>query len=206
MTNKMIDEILNCDRKIYLSITGGGTGAISKLLEGGGASGVFVGANIPYAERDLCRFIYAYIQREILKCCSKETAKDMADAALEKCTEMGLAEEGYSVGLGCTASLCKYEKEREGRINQAFICVVSNYKIVETHVEFLHDSNYDPPQAILRKQQECMLSTLILGALADFVKPPSRHIESHIQSNPYVRIQSEGRKLDYEEKSYAEIV
>lgn len=192
LMTKMIQDIIECNRNIYMAITGGGTRAISKLLENGGASGVFMGANIPYAELDLAVFIDTWVQRNVWKCCSEETAKNMADSALEKCKSMSIIDEHLNVGLGCTAVLSRGKDEREDRINQAFICVTGDHKIIEIYVEFV------PTSFIGRPSQEDMLSNLILAGLADFVISTPKYIQGHIDSNPYVRIQMQNRKLGEE--------
>lgn len=187
----MIDEILQSQKKIYLAITGGGTKAISQLLENGGASSVFVGARIPYSPEDLSSCVGFIYPND--KCCSKKMAERMAHFSM---CEAFSCNEDYNniVGLGCTATLCKKEGEREGRVNQAFICVTSKYKTMDTHIEFINDDKH----RMSRLLQEDMLSTLILSALADFVKSPPKYINSHIESNPYVRIQWQGYRIERE--------
>jgi len=183
---EVINDILKCNRKIYLSITGGGTRAISELLENGGASSVFDGARVPYSRDDLADFIGSVGRDE--KCCSPDMAERMA--VNSRCIAFANDNKvDEIVGLGCTASLCRHKGERVGRVNQAFICVINTYKIMAIYVEF---HNNDKCHTLGRRDQEDMLSTLILSALADFVNPSSKYctsyIQSHIESNPYVEI------------------
>ncbi len=191
---EVINDILECDRKIYMAITGGGTRAISELLERGGASSVFMGARVPYSIEDLSDFIGSVGPDE--KCCSINMADRLCQAAMYTAFSNN-CEEDKIVGLGCTASLTKLRKgvdEREGRVNQAFIQVSSKYKIAETHIVFHNNDKY---HTLSRRDQEDMLSTLILSALADFVNPSKKYVYSHHQSNPYVKVQSQSHKLDF---------
>ncbi len=186
-----INDILECDRKIYLAITGGGTRAISELLENGGASSVFEGARVPYSKDDLCDFVGGSIYKET-KCFSLEMADRMCQAAMYTAFGNGV-EPHRIVGLGCTAALCRHEGEREGRVNGAYIQVASKFEIIETHIEF---NNNDKYHTLGRRDQEDMLSTLILSTLADFVNPPAKYIYGHYENNPYIKVQSQGRKLE----------
>ncbi len=187
---EVIKDILRCNKKVYMAITGGGTRSISDLLEHGGASGVFDGARVPYSRDDLADFLGRLGKDE--KCCSLNMSIRMAECSMW--TAFANDNEADSiVGLGCTASLCRHEGERDGRTNQAFISVINRYKIIETHIEFHNNDKY---HTLSRRDQEDMLSTLILSALADFVSPPATYIECHYENNPYVRVQSQGRKLE----------
>ena len=117
MQDHIVDKIKKCERgKLYLSITGGGTGCIPILLEGGGASGVFIGANIPYSSSELRNLI-----GNVQKSCSADTAKKLANS-FSFTTESEIGDD-YIIGVGCTASLRKAEKEREDRVHEFYIHV-----------------------------------------------------------------------------------
>lgn len=117
----IIEEIKKSKSKLYLAITGGGTEAISHLCKGGGASSVFLGATVPYSETELAWVIGSYdkaVSQKVADKLCKETPTYTTVESLRK-------EDGfYSLYcIGCTSSLTKGEKQREGRENVAFISI-----------------------------------------------------------------------------------
>ena len=120
---KMIKAINDSPLKIYMAITGGGTGFIGDFLKFGGGSQTILGYNVPYSNVALNRFVAVKTN----KYCSQETAKSLAQASFHEA--IFIAQESdfsYKVdnllGIGVTASLRKAENEREGRWNGYHIC------------------------------------------------------------------------------------
>lgn len=157
--SKIIDSILDSKKKLYLAITGGGLGAISKLTENGGASSVLLGATIPYSPEDLNEIVGSYVGA---KAVSKECAKALSNAGYRASSSINI-EDNNGVCVSCTASLRKKGKEREGREHKAFIGVneydFDNRRCVRVYeINFLKDRS--------RVEEEYILSCLVL-AVAD---------------------------------------
>jgi nicotinamide mononucleotide (NMN) deamidase PncC len=99
-------------RKLVLAVTGGGSGAISALLETPGASRTILEAVVPYSLPALADWIGGKPEQA----CSEATARAMAMAAfmrvLTLTTEGNVSE---LVGVGCTASLATDRPKRGPR-------------------------------------------------------------------------------------------
>ena len=105
---ELISQIHNCEKKIALAITGGGTEAVAELLKYGGGSATVVDVSIPYANASL----QGYLNSDPDKYCSPETACLMAAAAFDKCRKLTGQKDVF--GFGATSSLMK-NQERDGR-------------------------------------------------------------------------------------------
>lgn len=144
-------DIINSGRKFSLAITGGGTDVIPMLLRNGGMSKVFMGAEIPYSEEALNN-ITDY--------------KHFGDKAVSKCVADTLASfvwDKYSAdfGVGVTASLYS-DGQREGRINQAYLSIVTTEEDYENHLVFTDGSLRN------RLSQETYLAHFILANIQFF--------------------------------------
>lgn len=155
LEDSLVDKMLKSDKKLYLCITGGGTGVVTKILENGGASNVFLGANIPYNEDDTRNVIGS-----IVKCCSERAAFLLSLDGYNKasCNKFKNRE---CVCVSSTSSLRKNGVERADRIHEAFICVriydglKYNKSVMSYHIVFWEDRT--------RKQEEELLSKALLA-------------------------------------------
>jgi hypothetical protein len=104
---------------LFLSLTGGGTEAISDIIKGGGASHFFLGARVPYNEQELMD-----ICGPVTKTVSDKIALLLSNIGGPSYNTM-VASEKPIVSIGCTASLARAtnQKEREGREHKAYINV-----------------------------------------------------------------------------------
>ncbi len=158
---------------IYLTITGGGTGIISKLLENGGASSYFVGANVPYAQSQTENIFSAFIAnpKEYPKVVSKESARVLAKYSEPKY----LLNEYLAIGI--TASLMKAEGERAERTNEAYVCFNLSGKLYEYHWTFSKEDYFEDDDSLMgghyckttRKCQEDQLVNLIYKTLVEIL-------------------------------------
>ena len=118
-------------KTVYVIASGGGSQAISNILTAGGASSYFAGAEIPYSQTQTLDVVGGELWDP--KLVSERAAHQMAAAAFTRARKCG----GNPIGIGLTASLCKVEKEREGRINQVYLAVMVNAKNAFTiHIKF----------------------------------------------------------------------
>lgn len=156
MKQKYIEEMLQSKRKLFLAITGGGSGAITKLLENGGASDMFLGAIIPYCHRELTDIVGSTD-----KAVSSRVALLLSTAAYNRAIidEFTAGPGRECVGIGATCSLAKTGKEREGREHKVFIAVTimtSDSKEKRECVEVTLKTKRT------RKEEEDVVSNLIL--------------------------------------------
>lgn len=112
-TLPLIESIHAAPAEGVLAITGGGSGAISQLLETPGASRTVLEAVVPYAAPALAGWVGGLTDGA----CSEPTARAMAMRAFERATEIAttLAGGGHPVevfGVGCTASLVSERPKR----------------------------------------------------------------------------------------------
>lgn len=153
----VIENILNSKRKLYISLTGGGSSSISQLLENGGASNVFIGGRIPYNESELTSMI-GYTDKAV----SAKTAVLLSQYVYNQPCSNDLpleGEDGWCVGIGVTCSLVKpnERKDREHIIFLATCSIYSDNKKVVDVVKITLDKTRT------RKQEEDLVSRLILS-------------------------------------------
>ena len=114
------DKLKNTPYKICLAVTGGGTGAIDKLLKYGGGSSTLIDAYVPYDINRLTKFL----KEEPRKCCSIETARSMAMEAYNRaCDDY---DPKTVLGVGATCKLRKIVNERLGREHTIHIAIQGN--------------------------------------------------------------------------------
>ena len=104
-------------RQIVIAVTGGGSGAISALLQTPGASRSILEAIIPYSLAALTDWIGAKPEQA----CSAATARAMAMAAFMRAQELAPEADSQTwLGIGATASLATDRPKRgERRIHVA---------------------------------------------------------------------------------------
>jgi len=125
MNTKLLIEKLkvkNC--LLYMTITGGGTRAISMLLENGGASEVFVGAEVPYSYSIGDKPAHFVTQEYAMRLAKHSHCVGHSEFGRYNCSDLCKSHNSGPIylGLGCSASL-KKEVEREDRENHARISI-----------------------------------------------------------------------------------
>jgi nicotinamide mononucleotide (NMN) deamidase PncC len=112
-----VEKIHESGRQLVLSVTGGGSGAISALLEVPGASDCVLEALVPYAASALELWLGGPVDHY----CSERTARAMAMAAFERARRLSDADPHSLRGIGATASLAtKRPKRGAHRIHVAW--------------------------------------------------------------------------------------
>lgn len=142
---------------IYAYITGGGTKWIYDSLKNGGASQWFLGARIPYNQKDFDEILGG--QPFDGKYVSERTAAQLSVAAYSQAVKMTNDEEG-STGLGVTAKLGT-SGQRKGRENKVIITLT---KMVSGQLQtYIFDHKF--PSWMPRILQERSCSNLINNCL-----------------------------------------
>lgn len=155
---KVIQKIHASPCRIVLAVTGGGSGAISKLLMHGGGSATLLEALVPYDRNALT----ALIGKEPDIYCSEETARNMAMVSFEHAIRLGDKQQDIGarniIGIGVTCKLVRSKAEREGRIHEAYIASQSLLQTTTSHLTLLHKRT--------REEEEEIASMLIIRSLA----------------------------------------
>ncbi len=115
-----VAAILASGARISLALTGGGMGAVPRLLAVPGASRAILDVVVPYAERSLAEYLGIVPERY----CSEETALAMAAVARRRAERADEAGPGtFPVGVGVTAALVS-DRPKRGP-HRAFVAVDS---------------------------------------------------------------------------------
>lgn len=159
MTSKLekslLEKMLKSDKKLYLTITGGGVGVVNKILENGGASSIFLGATVPYHEDDTRNIVGS-----ILKLVSEKSASLLSLNAYNQASSLNFKNK-ECISIASTSTLRKSGTERADRVHEAFICIrkydgIEYNKSTESyHIVFNEDRT--------RKQEEDILSAALLA-------------------------------------------
>jgi nicotinamide mononucleotide (NMN) deamidase PncC len=104
----VIEQIHASGKQFLLAVTGGGSGAISALLEVPGASASVIGAIVPYAETALTHWLGGTLDQA----CSERTARAMAMRAFEVARGFSSSDVHLLRGIGVTASLASNRPKR----------------------------------------------------------------------------------------------
>lgn len=104
----MIEQIHASGKRLVLSVTGGGSGAIAALLEVPGASATVLEAVVPYAATALEQWLGGPTEHY----CSERTARAMAMAAFERARKLSSGDPRTLRGIGATASLATTRPKR----------------------------------------------------------------------------------------------
>lgn len=172
------------DKRIFLSISGGGSGAIGNILKKGGASKFFAGAYVPYSSNLLDHHIGGTPE----KYCSEATAQRLAVVAWQY-AHVGVKfdDQGVDiVGIGVSASLAK-PNQRVNRVNEAFVVIQFNNKVYTHHILF------DNKQT--REWQEDRLSEMLESKVMRIVE------ESPIYFDQRYELPIESMNIYYDRKT-----
>jgi nicotinamide mononucleotide (NMN) deamidase PncC len=171
LQNSLLEKLLKSDKKLYLTITGGGVGVVSKILENGGASSVFLGANIPYNEDDS-----RAITGSVTKLVSERAAKLLSLDGYFKDSSLRFSNK-ECICIASTSSLRKNGHERADRVHEAYICVRGydgkdyNKSVEMYHIVFGEDRT--------RKQEEDILSGALLAICCSSLTLCKWHLETY---------------------------
>lgn len=154
MPTKIIQELHQSPGRWVLSITGGGSSAISSILAVPGASRTLVEATVPYDANAL----QSYIGGSVDQACSAQTAQAMAMASFLRCQKLLPDAPVDSIfGLGCTAAIAT-DRTRRGS-NRCHVSVQSYNNTTSVSLEFREDRS--------REQEEQICRDVILMLMAE---------------------------------------
>ena len=150
----LVQRIHRSGCELVLAVTGGGSGAISALLEVPGASAVVLEAIVPYAATALADWLGGMPDQA----CSEDTARGMAMAALERARQLSDGRPDVLRGIGATASLATTRAKRGP--HRVHVAWQSADRTVVASVEL-------EKGARSRDEEEAVACTLVLDAVAE---------------------------------------
>jgi nicotinamide mononucleotide (NMN) deamidase PncC len=105
---KIVERIHRSGQQLVIALTGGGSGAISALLQVPGASASILEAIVPYSPTAMQQWLGAPVEQY----CSEKTARTMAMRAFERACELTDRNLDALIGVGATASLATNRPKR----------------------------------------------------------------------------------------------
>ena len=147
----LVQEVHAAGTPLVLAVTGGGSGAISALLQQPGASRTVLEAVVPYAPTALATFLGGPPEQY----CSERTARLMAMAAYRRART--LAPAGEVLGVGATASLAS-DRTKRGP-HRVYVAWQSSSTTATSHLEL-------EKGARSRTEEEQIVAALVLNAVA----------------------------------------
>lgn len=173
----IIDEIHLSPWMGVIAITGGGTGAIDRLLHRGGGSNTVLEVVVPYATESFKRFL-GFRPDQF---CSESAARQLAVAAYYRA--LALSPGMNRFGLGVTASLAKkYDPdspEREGRRHHIHIAYHTDSKTSVKSIDLRQSVSVSDRRQI---QEKVSSDTIIrvIGEIAGVISKNTKVIEPGI--------------------------
>lgn len=149
-------------------ITGGGSGAISQLLEQGGGSSFCLDAQVPYDNQCIIELLDDYKPD---KFCSEETSRMLAVCAYKRAVKLTGSLD--VVGVGSTAKLHKLHDERDGREHVIHVSIHSKSQTRTVEALLNPACNYiinNRCNAETRKYEEKLATNTILQQYCNFFK------------------------------------
>ncbi len=154
----VLEQVHDAPQMFVLSVTGGGTGAIGRLLRVPGASRTLLEARVPYAAAALAD----WLGRPPEQACSRRTGLLLAAAAWQRALQLLQREperqHAVPVGLGCTASLASDRPKRGDHR-----CWVATHDARHTRCYHLTLTK----GARTRAEEEDVVEQLVLAAVAE---------------------------------------
>lgn len=152
---QLVHDIHACEHQAVLAITGGGSGAISQLLQVPGASRTVLEAVVPYASTALATWLGTAADQA----CSESTARAMAMAAWMRARELAPAADPHRLlGVGATASLASDRPKRGD--HRVHVAVQTATTTATLSIVFEKDQR-------TRREEERLAAELVLLALAE---------------------------------------
>ena len=151
---KLVEQIHAAGRQLVMAVTGGGSGAIGKLLAVPGASASVLEAVVPYSLPALEDWLGGKVDHA----CSERTARAMAMAAFERARQLSAADPRTLIGIGTTASLVSSRPKRgPHRVHVAWQTAVAT---VAYSVELVKGERS-------RAEEEAVAAQIVLKAAAE---------------------------------------
>jgi len=158
-----ISAIHDSPTRAALAITGGGSGALTRLLAVPGASRTVLEGQVPYAARALC----GYLGSQPNHFCDDATALALAVVAFERATRLadGTSDSSTLLGLGATASLASDRPKRGDHRALVALQTASSTTFARLDLE---------KNARTRAEEEDLVARLLIDLIAEAAGVSSR--------------------------------
>lgn len=165
-----------------LAITGGGSGAIERLLSVPGASGTVLEALVPYSSAALTEWLRATPSQA----CSEATARAMAMRAYERAGELEGGSENpiERFGVGCTASLASDRPKRGEHRAHVAVQTGKSTRVVTLRFEKGRRSRAEEEQATAHTVLAALAATAGVHEIDLSKTPPGLEAESQLTEAP----------------------
>jgi len=150
---QLVDRVHRSSTRLVLAVTGGGSRAISHLLEVPGASRTVLEACVPYSEPAMLQWLGARPDQS----CSEPTARAMAMAGYLRACRYAPAPFPAVTGVACTASLAS-DRPKRGP-HRAHVAIQTNAMTASQSVELVKGRRS-------RAEEEAVVTYLVLNAVA----------------------------------------
>ncbi|MCC6124301.1 MAG: hypothetical protein IT426_05025 [Pirellulales bacterium] len=158
--DQLVQQIHDTPTRIVLAVTGGGSRAVSDLLEVPGASRTLLEAQIPYNAESIVAFLGARPDEY----CSHRTARALAMAAFQRARRFHQPDDQLA-GLSCTAALAT-DRPRRGP-HRAHLALQTAALTATWSLELLKDRRS-------RTEEERLVGRLALNGVAEACGVPTR--------------------------------
>lgn len=181
---ELCGQIHDTEEQAVIAITGGGSGAISQLLQVAGASRTVLEAIVPYASTSLAEWLGTAAEQS----CSEATARAMAMSSWMRARELAPDANPHKlIGVGATASLASDRPKRgDHRIHVA----TQTATTTTTHSLILSKDKRD------RFAEELVCAELILLALSEGCNVDRDEALSHFDQQLLEHESSEETRTD----------
>lgn len=182
MQDDLIRRLHDSSWRGVLAITGGGSGAIERLLSVPGASGTVLEALVPYSPEALADWLQAVPDQA----CSEATARAMAMRAYQRAGELG-SESDTPVerfGVGCTASLASDRPKRGEHRAHVAVQTGDSTRVVTLRYEKGRRSRAEEEQATAHTVLAALTATVGLQEIDLTKTPPGLEAESRLTEAP----------------------
>jgi len=154
----LVGRIHSSECQLVIAVTGGGSKAISQILEVPGGSRTLLEAAVPYSQAALEQWLGGAVDQA----CCEPTARAMAMAAWLRARQLTPETDPHQLlGMGCTASLASNRPKRgDHRIHVAVQTATESTSVSLTLAKGERD----------RKKEEWLAAKLVLTALGEAAK------------------------------------
>lgn len=149
-----ITKIHDLPQKVVLVVSGGGSGALSALLEVPGASRTLLEGIVPYSEEAMVHFLGGRPDQF----CSAATSRALAMVAFRRALQYAPSEKNNVAGVAATASLAS-DRPKQGP-HRAHVAIQTLSTTITYSVELQKGAR-------TRQEEENVVRSLVLNAVAE---------------------------------------
>ncbi|MFZ5830095.1 MAG: hypothetical protein ACOY3P_08405 [Planctomycetota bacterium] len=178
---QLVQKLHSLPARLAIAVTGGGSRAISDLLEVSGASRTLLEAVVPYADKAL----FQYLGGRPDQSCSAATSRAMAVVAFGRGRQLA-PPDIPSAGVACTAALAT-DRPKRGE-HRAFVSVQTLERTLTWSLELTKDKRS-------RAEEERVVGRLVLNAMSEACGESRRLDLGLLETDTISEVSAEGSPL-----------